>query len=160
MNAVVRCLIDMTTMDERRIAAPVNPLSRPDGRALERRTALDLSVGDELLRGELRGAELSPAHREVLSLVVANELAGGAPLAGADLRGAGLLARLFSSRRRARRLDALIGMTLVRRGAEGIRPTVAGIAAVCRPSELPSSEHPPRELLRALRRAEIGGMRN
>ena len=135
-------------------AAVSTPLTR-----LERRAALDVSIDDELLRGELRGAELSAAHREILAELVEHELSGRGPVSERKLARSRGWGGLFGGMRRARGVEALLGMTLARRVGDDVRPTVAGIAAIRRISELPPSEHPPRDLLRFLRRAEIGSIR-
>lgn len=149
----------MSMIDQRPPGGPGCGSSRAEGPTrLERRAVLDVSVDDELLRGELRGAELTAPLKDTLSILVAHELADGVPLPERMLVGSGPLGGLFAASRRLRRLETLIGMNLVRRAGGGIRPTVAGIAASRRFSTLPASEQPPRDLLRSLRRSEIGSI--
>ena len=134
------------------------PVPVPAGTRLERRAALDLSIDDELLRGELRGEELSPALRADLAVLAEHELKQVEPLAEARFLTAGPRHGLFASGRRRRNLEALIGMSLVRRDGAAVHATVAGIAAVLGGDPESDSERPPQGLLRALRRAEISSI--
>jgi len=153
-------LTGMTAIDTRLLGAPGYGPVPPSGRTrLERRAALDVSIDDELLRGELRGAALADSLRGTLAILVEHELSRSEPLDEHAFLSAGALAGLFAGARRRRRLEALIGMNFVRRTDGGLRPTVAGIAAIRPTSAQPASGRPSRELLRALRRAEIGGIR-
>lgn len=124
---------------------------------LDRRAALDVSIDDELMRGERRGAHLSDRVRALLRLIVGHELDRLEPLGERALLTAGF-AGVLGAARRARRLDALVDMSLARRIHGNVRPTVAGIAAVHSAGVLDDglvSKH----LLRALRHAEIDGIR-
>ena len=120
----------------------------------ERREALDLSIDEELVRGDRRGTQLSRELRAVLTRIVDHELEVSEPLTERMLHAATRLRHLLGGARSRHRLDALAGMGLVRRSDGCVQPTVAGIAAVLRPSLL-GSARPPRELLRVLRQAEL-----
>lgn len=124
------------------------------GTRLKRRAALDLSVDEELVRGELRGDALAAPLRNDLAILVDHELKRE-QLTEKRFLSAGLRFGVFTAGRR-RHLDALIEMSLARRDEGAVRPTVAGIAAVRRPAA--GGEMPSREVLRALRLAEIGSL--
>lgn len=145
----------MTTFDPSVRTAHVSVV--PSRGRLDRRAALDLSIDDELLRGEHRGAHLSVSVGAVLRQIVAHELDRLEPLSERALLTAGI-GGIFGAPRRARRVDALVEMSLARRVDGNVRPTVAGIAAIhsasVRDDGLVSTH-----LLRALRHAEIDGIR-
>lgn len=134
------------------------PLPVPVGTRLERRAALDLSIDDEVLRGELRGEGLSDAVRADLALLVEHELKQIEPLSEARFLSAAPRHGLFTSGRRRRNLEGLIAMSLARRDGETVRATVAGIAAVLRLADDAEASRPSQGLLRALRRAEISSI--
>ncbi|WP_067197570.1 hypothetical protein [Microbacterium sp. XT11] len=149
----------MTAIDPRPSGANGEAAYTAASTRLERRAALDVSIDDELLRGELRGPSLPDAVRGTLSLLVEHELAGEEPLTEKAFLAAGPLIGTLSAARRRRRLEALVEMNLARRDADRVRPTVAGIAAVRPVSTAPADERPARELLRRLRRGEIDSIR-
>ncbi|GAA1136202.1 hypothetical protein GCM10009651_20350 [Microbacterium natoriense] len=128
------------------------------GTRLQRRAMLDLSIDEEIVRGDLRGATLEEPLRSALVLVVEHELKQEEPLTEAELLATVRTRRLFGAGRYRRRLDALAGMNLVRREGRGLHATVAGISAVLRPSSL-EGPRLPRELLRVLRQAELARQR-
>ncbi|MBO0981784.1 hypothetical protein [Microbacterium sp. SD291] len=132
--------------------------SSPESTRLERRTALDLSIDEELVRGEVRGEALSSAQRHALSVLVEHELTRIEPLTEARFLAALPGVRVFGSRRRGRLLAALVHMNLARRDGASVHATVAGVAAVLHVSTAPE-RRPPQELLRALRRIEISSIR-
>ncbi|UWF77862.1 MULTISPECIES: hypothetical protein [Microbacterium] len=127
---------------------------------LERRVALDLSIDEELGRGEARAAELPEALSDVLSVLVDHELARLEPLTTEALLAEEPLIGPFRMRRLRHRLDALADMNLVRFEGEFVRPTIAGIGAIGRFSTIPGRHRPPAEQLRALRQAELRGIRS
>ncbi len=140
--------------------------SAPTGREthqpprLTRRAALDLSIDDELRRGEDYGVALQGSLRDVLLVLVDHELARLKPLTVEALLAEGPLAGPFRASRLQRRIELLIDMKLVRREGALVRPTVAGIAAVCRFTAFPGRSRPPQDQLRALRRAETNSIQN
>ncbi|MFJ4173449.1 hypothetical protein [Microbacterium sp. NPDC089696] len=125
-----------------------------DDARLRRRAVLDLSIDEELVRGDRRGVDLCARQRAILALVVENELRDGDPLTETAVIEATRARRPFSAARQRPRIDALATIGLLRRDGADLRATVAGIAAIVRPSLL-DRPHPPRVLLRALRRAEL-----
>lgn len=125
-----------------------------DETRLQRRAVLDLSIDEELVRGDRRGLELGARERAILALVVAHELRGDAPMTAAAVIAETRARGPFGAARQRTRLDTLATIALVRRDGDDVRATVAGIAAIVRPSLL-DRPHPPRALLRALRRAEL-----
>lgn len=130
----------------------------PGGTRLERRAALDLSIDEELVRGELRGEALSEPQRAALAILVEHELSRTEPLAETRFLAALPGSKLFSSRRRGRQLTALLEMNLARREDGFVSATVAGLAAILQLSTHPE-RRPEPELLRALRRVEISSIR-
>lgn len=160
MERVLARLASMNADDRRLPGVPeTTPLPQSGAAPMRRRAALDVSIDDELLRGELRGAELSDALRLTLSALVEHELATAEPLTEKEFLENEPIGGPFPSTRKARRLETLISQSLARREDGRVRPTVAGVAAIMQISALPDSEHPPRELLRALRQSEIDGIR-
>ncbi|MFT4157923.1 MAG: hypothetical protein QM630_08380 [Microbacterium sp.] len=121
---------------------------------LRRRTLLDLSIDDEIVRGDLRGNSLDAPLRTALAVVVEHQLAHEEPLAEDDLVDRLRPRRLFGASVCRRRIDALAELNLVRRDGHSVYPTVAGVAAVLLPSSL-EGPRLPRDLLRSLRRAEL-----
>ena len=152
--------VSMTAFDQHPSGAHETVPLGPSGTArLNRRSALDVSIDDELQRGEVRGAELAESLRGTLTILVERELADAEPLTEKSLVATGPIKGLFPAGRRVRRLEALIDMSLARRDGDDVHPTVAGVAAIRRISALPESERPSRALLRMLRQAEIGSIR-
>ncbi|WP_217182962.1 hypothetical protein [Streptomyces sp. AC495_CC817] len=147
----------MTTTDLSASRAPVEG-ARPNSR-VARRALLDVSIDDELLRGELRGTHLSVRLRNDLAVLVEREIRGEDALSERAFLEAASGAGVLTARRRARRLEALVSMSLARRDGADVRATVAGIAAVRRPSQGREDALPARSTLRALRLAEIDGIR-
>ncbi|MCM3779669.1 hypothetical protein [Microbacterium hydrocarbonoxydans] len=135
------------------------PADWPSGETrLQRRALLDLSIDEELVRGDRRGADLAPRLRLLLALIVAAELDAAEPLGERALREARRARRPFGTARLRTDVEALCVMNLARREGRSVRATVAGVAAIERPSLL-GRPHPPRALLRLLRRAELDGVR-
>lgn len=151
MNGCGARLIDMTTISAQddRMAGTADGETRS-----QRRAVLDLSIDEELVRGDRRGLDLCARQRAILALVVENELRGGDPLTERAVVEATRARRLFGAARQRPRVDALATIGLLRRDGGELRATVAGIAAIVRPSML-DRPHPPRVLLRFLRRAEL-----
>lgn len=141
-------LIGMTLIEQPllRAPAPVVGSTTADTR-LERRALLDLSIQQELQRGELRGRTLESALAETLTAVVEHELLRSEPLTPSTVPVLSV-PRLFSKRRKAQRVDTLVAMNLARRDGRSVHATVAGIAAA-------GVYDAPRAVLRALRQAEI-----
>lgn len=159
MNGDLARLPGMTAIESRPSRArDTAPTPVPGGTRLERRAALDLSIDEEILRGELRGEALSEALRADLALLVQHELKEVEPLLESRFLTAGPRHGLFTAGRRRRNLEALVGMSLVRREGATVHATVAGIAAILRHSPDAETAPPSRGLLRALRRAEISGL--
>ena len=100
------------------------------------RAALDLSIDEELVRGDRRGLSLADQLRELLAVVVDHQLEHAQPLGEEALLEAIGARWLFARRRLRQSLAALEEMTLVRRCPGGISATVAGISAIRRPSRL------------------------
>jgi hypothetical protein len=124
------------------------------GTRLERRAVLDLSIDEEIVRGDIRGAELAEPLRATLTLIVEHELKQEEPLSERELLSVARIGRLFGAYRHRQRIEALVGMNLVRRAHGSVHATVAGISAVLRPSQL-SGARVPRDLCRVLRQAEL-----
>lgn len=139
----------MSRQDDDRVGRATDDVT-----VLRRRAVLDLSIDEELVRGDRRGVDLGVRQREILAAVVENELRGAEPLTEKAVIAATRTRRPFGAARQRPRLEALATIGLVRREGDDIRATVAGIAAIVRPSKL-DRPHPPRMLLRALRRAEL-----
>ncbi|MEV4736043.1 MULTISPECIES: hypothetical protein [unclassified Microbacterium] len=121
---------------------------------LQRRAVLDLSIDEELVRGDRRGLDLCARQRAILAMIVEHELRGGEPLTETAVIDATRARGPFAAARQRPRIDALATIRLLRRDGDEVRATVAGIAAIVRPSLL-DRPHPPRALLRTLRRAEL-----
>jgi hypothetical protein len=126
-----------------------HPVGAPDPGS-----ALDLSVQDELHRGQIEGVSLSRPTWRVLALMVAHELRGTGPLAEvhAHLASAGWTLAGLGHRRR---LESLVRRGLARRSGPSLRVTVAGFAAVFSASARYAKVAPPWDLLRDLRREEL-----
>ncbi len=99
---------------------------------------------------------MRPRYWDVLSTLVERELQQPEPTTEEALFAATPIFGMLRGPRFRRRLEWLIHAGLVRRERKWIRPTVAGVAAVRPFSALPRSQRPSQDLLRALRRAEIG----
>lgn len=131
------------------------PADWPSGETrLQRRALLDLSIDEELVRGDRRGADLAPRLRVLLALIVDAELHAAEPLGERALIEARRARWPFGTARLRADVEALCAMNLVRRDGRSVRATVAGVAAIERPSLL-ERPHPPRALLRLLRQAEL-----
>jgi len=121
-----------------------------------RRTALDASIRRELQRGESARVHLRTKLKKLLDVLVEHEMTRTEPVTEATLQAKTPMHGLFRTARFQRRLDDLIRLKLARRDKLSVRPTVAGIAAAERVAALSESHTAPQELLRALRRGEIG----
>jgi len=143
----------MSIVESRLFHEPA-PVAPGPGTRLQRRALLDLSIDEEIVRGDLRGATLDEPLRTALAVVVQQELKQEESLVEDDIFDALRSHRLISRRRCRRRLDALSGMNLIRREGRIVHATVAGISAVLRPSSLDGTRLP-RDLLRVLRQAEL-----
>lgn len=148
----------MTAIYPRRSSVHDAPEPVPGSTRLERRAALDLSIDEELVRGELRGEALSDPQRTALSILVQHELSRTEALTEARFLAALPGPRLLARRRGGRQLTALLEMNLARRDGGSVHATVAGMAAILRPSTHPE-RRPDPEMLRALRRVEISSIR-
>lgn len=155
MNEGSPRLICMTTITPR---TPLDDLPAsvhsPGGTRLQRRAVLDLSIDEELVRGDRRGVELSQALSSLLAVIVNHVLESGTALSERALLDGVRSRRPFAAGRNRNRLESLIGMNLVRRDGADVHATVAGISAILRPSLL-DGPRPPRTLLRLLRQAEL-----
>lgn len=152
MNRPIPRLSGMRSLEERANPAPA---SAPPARA-GRRAALDASIERELRRGEKLGGVLKPQLRDVLNVLVEHELQQEHPATEESLIAASPIFGLFRTARFQHRLARLMQLGLARWDHLTVRPTVAGIGALRPPSALPGSHRPPQNLLRALRRDEIG----
>lgn len=139
----------MNIVDER-------PAEQQVGGRSTRREALDASIERELRRGELAGANLDARRWDVLDALVQSELRSAEPTTEDSLFAATPIFGILRGPRFRRRLGWLLNAGLIRRDRMWLRPTVAGIAAVRPFSSLPGSQRPPQDVLRALRRGEIG----
>lgn len=144
----------MSIVESRLFHEPVSPVTPAYGTRLQRRALLDLSIDEEIVRGDLRGATLEEPLRAALAVIVEQELKQEESLVEDDFVDMMRTNRLFGAGRCRRRLDALAGMNLVRREGRIVHATVAGISAVLRPSSL-EGPRLPRDLLRVLRQAEL-----
>lgn len=143
----------MTILDGR-TAAPSRVLTRTS--LAGNRVAIDATVERELRRGATLGMGLPSPMWDVLNVLVERELRHATVSTEQELLDAAPIFGLFRSARFERRLTWLLRRGLVRRERSILRPTVAGIAAVRPLSSLPGSQRPAPELLRELRRGEIG----
>lgn len=145
--------MSMSIVESRLFHEPASAASAA-GTRLQRRALLDLSIDEEIVRGDLRGATLEPPLRSALALVVEHELKQEDSLLEDDLLDLLRSHRVLGRGRYRRRLDALAAMNLVRREGRIVHATVAGISAILRPSTLRGARLP-RDLLRVLRQAEL-----
>lgn len=148
----------MSIVESRLFHEPASPVTPASGTRLQRRALLDLSIDEEIVRGDLRGATLDEPLRAALRVIVEQELKQEESLTEDDFVEMIRPRRPFSARRCRRRLDALAGMNLVRREGRIVHATVAGVAAALRPSSL-DGRRLPRDLLRVLRQAELARLR-
>lgn len=144
----------MSIVEPRLFQDPAPPTAPAAGTRLQRRALLDLSIDEEIVRGDLRGATLDEPLRTALAVVVEQELKQEESLTEDDFVDMLRPRRLFGAAACRRRLDALAGMNLVRREGRIVHATVAGVSAVLRPSSL-EGPRLPRDLLRVLRQAEL-----
>jgi len=144
----------MSIVESRLFHEPASPVTPASGTRLQRRALLDVSIDEEVVRGDLRGATLDEPLRSALAVVVEHELRQEGSLTEDGFVEMIRPHRLFGAGRCRRRLEVLAGMNLVRREGSVVHATVAGVAAVLRPSSLDGTRLP-RDLLRVLRRAEL-----
>ncbi|WP_433586142.1 hypothetical protein [Microbacterium hydrocarbonoxydans] len=145
--------MDMSIVETRLFHEPA-PFTPAAGTRLQRRALLDLSIDEEIVRGDLRGATLDEHLRSTLTRIVEQELKQEESLTEEEVLDLLRTHRLLSRTRFRRRLEALAGMNLIRCEGRIVHATVAGIAAVLRPSSLDGTRLP-RDLLRVLRQAEL-----
>lgn len=142
------------TIVDRRIEAPSHAPTRAS--IASHRASFDASIERELRGGAALGMSLPSPMWDVLNVLVERELRLATTTTEQTLLTAVPIFGLFRSARCERRLTWLLRRGFVRRERSTLRPTVAGIAAVRPISSLPGSQRPSMELLRELRRGEIG----
>ena len=142
------------TMLDRRADAPSTSQTRAS--IASHRASFDASIERELRRGAALGMSLPSPMWDVLNVLVERELRLATATTEQTLLTAVPIFGLFRNARFERRLSWLLQRGFVRRERGTLRPTVAGIAAVRPVSSLPGSQRPSQELLRQLRRGEIG----
>ncbi|OJU40394.1 MAG: hypothetical protein BGN97_11150 [Microbacterium sp. 69-10] len=120
------------------------------------RTSFEASIERELRHGATLGMSLPSRLWDVLNVLVEREISHPGATNELKLLEAVPIFGLLRGPRFERRLTRLLRSGLVRRERTTLRPTVAGIAAVRPIASLPGSQRPSQELLRELRRGEIG----
>lgn len=143
----------MTFLDGR-IEAPSQAQTRAS--IASHRASFDASIERELRQGATLGLNLPSPMWEVLNVLVERELRHVTPTTEQALLTAVPIFGYFRNARFEHRLTWLLQRGFARRERGMLRPTVAGIAAVRPLSSLPGSQRPSHELLRELRRGEIG----
>lgn len=143
----------MTTFDGQSVLGTDAHGVEPQRVEAQQATALDASIDREIRRGRSQG-ELSVKLRSILDVIVSHETERSAPLNAASLSVIAPVAGAMAAFRHDRRVNTLIRLGLLRRDKLTIRPTVAGVGTV-RPTERDLARVP-RDLLRELRRGEIG----
>lgn len=125
-------------------------------RATRTNDSLDLSIERQRMRGIAASESLSRGERGILEKLVANAYARAESYREATLEAACAPSGLFRLTRFQRWLDSLRAKGLVRYDRLTIRPTVAGMAALLGREGASSTDPTSEELMRTLRRAEIG----